>query len=99
MFGVTAQAHAAVNNYWLSLSTPTDCSRGLASGLVAPNGRFVARCRAGRSSLIIQNLDRAAPDLDIALNKARPWRRAARAGDIYEARRIEDSRSANRLEF
>lgn len=99
IFGITAQAHAAINNYWLSLSTPTQCSRGLASGLVAPNGRFVARCRAGRSGLIIQELDRTAPELDIALTKARPWRRTARAGEIYEACRVEDARSANRLEF
>jgi predicted amidohydrolase len=99
IFGVTAQAHAAINNYWLSLSTPTQCSRGLASGLVAPNGQFAARCRAGRSGMIIQDLDRSAPDLDIALTKARPWRRAARTGEIYEARRVEDRRSANRLEF
>lgn len=99
IFGVTAQAHAAVNNYWLSLSSPTQCSRGLASGLVAPNGRFVARCRAGRSGLIIQELDRTAPELDIALTKARPWRRTAREGEIYAAQRVEDSRSANRFEF
>ena len=99
IFGVTTQAHAAINNVWLSLSTPTECSRGLASGLVAPNGRFVARCRAGRSGTIIRDLDRNAPELDIALTKARPWRRMARAGDIYAARRVEDSRSANRLEF
>jgi predicted amidohydrolase len=99
IFGVTAQAHAAISNYWLSLSTPTQCSNGLASGLVAPNGRFVARCRAGRSGMIVQTLDRSAPELDIALTKARPWRRTARAGDIYAARRVEDARSANRLEF
>lgn len=99
VFGVTAQAHAAINNYWLSLSTPTQCSRGLVSGLVAPNGEFAVRCRAGRSRMIVQSLDRAAPALDIALTKARPWRRAARAGDIYAARRVEDSRSTNRLEF
>lgn len=99
VFGVTAQAHAAINNYWLSLSSPTQCSRGLMSGLVDPNGQFAARCRAGRSGMIIQQLDRNAPELDIALTKARPWRRAARAGDIYATRRVEDSRSANRLEF
>jgi predicted amidohydrolase len=99
VFGITAQAHAAINNYWLSLSSPTQCSRGLASGLVAPNGRFVARCRASRSGLIIQELDRNAPELDIALTKARPWRRMARAGDIYEAHRVTDNRSADRLEF
>jgi predicted amidohydrolase len=99
VFGITAQAHAAINNYWLSLSSPTQCSRGLASGLVAPNGQFVARCRAGRSGLAIQDLDRSAPELDIALNKARPWRCTARVGEIYEARRVEDGRSANRGEF
>ena len=99
IFGVTTQAHAAINNYWLSLSAPTECSRGLASGLVAPDGQFAARCRAGRSGMIIQTLDRAAPELDIALNKARPWRRMARVGDIYATRRVEDSRSANRHEF
>ncbi len=99
IFGVTAQAHAAVNNYWLSLSTPTQCSRDLRSGLIAPNGQFAARCRAARSGLIVQALDRNAPELDIALTKARPWRRTARAGEIYDTRRVEDSRSANRLEF
>jgi predicted amidohydrolase len=99
IFGVTAQAHAAINNVWHSLSTPTECSAGLASGLVAPDGRFVARCRAGRSGMTIQTLDRAAPELNIALNKARPWRRMARAGEIYAAHRVVDARSANRLEF
>jgi predicted amidohydrolase len=99
IFGVTTQAHAAINNVWLSLSTPTECSLGLASGVVAPDGRFVARCRAGRSGMVMHELDRSAPELDVALNKARPWRRKARAGDIYAAQRVEDGRSANRLEF
>lgn len=99
IFGVAAQAHAAANALWLSLSTPTQCSRGLASGLVAPNGMFVARCRGGRSGVIVQDLDKNAPELDIALNKARPWRRAARAGAIYESHRVQDSRSTNRFEF
>lgn len=99
IFGVTARAHAAINNYWVSLSTPTQCSRGLASGLIAPNGHVVARCRAGRSGLALHDLDRNAPELEIALTKARPWRSAARAGHIYEARRVADRRSVNRLEF
>jgi len=99
IFSVAAQAHAAANAYWLSLSTPTQCSRGLASGLVAPNGMFVARCRPGRSGVILQDLDKNAPDLDIALTKAGPWRRAARTGAIYESHRVQDSRSSNRFEF
>lgn len=99
VFGVTAQAHAAVNNYWLSLSTPAQCSRDLASGIIAPDGRFAARCRAGRPGMIVHALDRNAPELEIALTKARSWRRSARIGDIYAARRVEDARSANRHEF
>jgi hypothetical protein len=49
--------------------------------------------------MVMHELDRSAPELDVALNKARPWRRKARAGDIYAAQRVEDGRSANRLEF
>jgi predicted amidohydrolase len=99
IYAVTAQAHAAINNLWLSLSNPAQCSGKLASGLIAPNGQFTARCRAGRPGLVTQVLDREAPELDIALTKARPWRRAARLGDIYAERRVADARSDNRLEF
>lgn len=99
IFSITAQAHAAVNSCWLSLSTPTQCSRGLTSGLVGPNGLFIARCRAGRSGMVVRELDRNAPELEIALTKARPWRRAARAGHIYEAGRVRDERSTNRRQI
>jgi len=34
--------------------------------------------------------------LDVPLNKARPWRDTARAGDIYDARRVRDPRSTDR---
>jgi predicted amidohydrolase len=99
IYAVTAQAHAAINNCWLSLSNAAQGSGKLASGLIAPTGWFTARCRAGRAGLVTQVLDRAAPELDIALTKARPWRRAARAGEIYARRRVADARSDNRLEF
>jgi hypothetical protein len=33
----------------------------------------------------VADLDRADPKLDVALNKARPWRRVAREGRIYRA--------------
>ncbi len=99
IFGITAQAHAAINAYWLSLSTPTQCSRGLTSGLIAPNGGFVGRCRPGRSGMVVRTLDRDAPELQGALTKARPWRAAARLGGIYEPRRVIDTRSTNRIAF
>jgi predicted amidohydrolase len=99
MMGITAQAHAAMNLYWLSLSTPRQCSRGLPSRLIAPTGRIVARCRPNRSSLTVHEMDKAAPELDLWLTKARPWRRAARSGTIYAAGTAPDPRSEDRLSF
>jgi predicted amidohydrolase len=104
MMGITAQAHAAMNLYWLSLSTPQQCSHGragggLPAGLIAPTGRYAARCRPGRSTLVIHEMDKEAPELDLWLNRARPWRRAARAGSIYDTYRPGDPRSTDRLSF
>ncbi|HVJ33425.1 MAG TPA: carbon-nitrogen hydrolase family protein [Terriglobia bacterium] len=103
MMGVTAQAHAAMNLYWLSLSTPAQCSRGgedgLPSGLIAPTGHYAAGGMPGRSMLVVHEMDKNAPDLDLWLNRARPWRRAAREGGIYEPRYVSDARSSNRRAF
>jgi hypothetical protein len=46
--------------------------------------------------VVCVDLDRTDPDLDVALNKARPWRATARAGDIYATRRVTDARSLDR---
>jgi hypothetical protein len=46
--------------------------------------------------VICADLDRDDPSLDVALNKARPWRVTARAGDIYNEARVTDPRSADR---
>jgi len=40
MFGIQAQGYAASHNYWVSLSVPTQMSRGLSSRLIAPNGEI-----------------------------------------------------------
>ena len=39
------------------------------------------------------------PSLDVALNKARPWRETARRGEIYAQTRVADPRSDERREF
>ena len=44
-------------------------------------------------------LDRRNPAYDIALSKARPWRRLAREGSIYRERLSDDPRSRRRDEF
>lgn len=94
MFWNQAQGYAATNNLWISVSTPAPCSTGLASGLIGPNGTPLARAtNAGQPHMLIQTLDRQDPAFDIALNKARPWRRTARTGQIYREKHVHDPRS------
>jgi predicted amidohydrolase len=98
IFEVKARAHAAINNYWLAMSTPTQTSQLLHSELIGPEGSVLVRAEEG-TELIIGELNRDAPEFDIALNKARPWRALARAGGIYRSRRVEDPRSTDRTRF
>lgn len=97
MFRVQAQGHAAGNNIWIGLVVPAQCSPGLASMLIGPDGNIVAACAGnGEPGLAHAVLDRRAPNFDIAINKARPWRATARLGDIYARRRVDDPRSRDR---
>jgi predicted amidohydrolase len=99
IFGIVAQAHAAINTMWLSLCTPTQCSHKLSSGLIGPDGYYLASATLGETSLVISQLDRADPRYEVALRKARPWRASARLGDIYHSREVDDARSKDRLSF
>ena len=100
MFGVMARAYAAATNCWISLSTPCQFSPVLSSGVIGPHGRWVAQApRDGQPALALAELDRADPDFDIALTKARPWRAVARAGEIYAARDLTDPRSRDQSRF
>ena len=97
MFRVQAQGHAAGNNVWIGLATPAQCSPGLASGWIGPDGGVVTSCdRDGEPGLAYAVLDRRAAEFDIPLTKARPWRTRARQGDIYRAARVDDPRSRDR---
>jgi hypothetical protein len=49
--------------------------------------------------LVVTALDRRDPALRGALDLARPWRASARAGHIYDERRVVDERSRVRSEF
>jgi predicted amidohydrolase len=98
MYGTMLQGHAAVNNIWISLSTPAQCSPKLASGLIGPDGAFSARCEAnGQAGLLVSQLDRSRYEIPLA--KARPWRAIAREGQIYNTRRVVDHRSTSKTEF
>jgi predicted amidohydrolase len=99
---VIAQAYAALHSYWVGYSTPAQYSRTAAAGIIAPGGRWIARCPAdGRPAVTVADLDlgSSVPDIDIAVRLARPWRRAARAG-LYDAHRAPgDPRSVTRTSF
>jgi predicted amidohydrolase len=98
MYGTILQGHAAVNNIWISLSTPAPCSPMLASGLIGPDGAFGSRCEAsGQADVSVSPLDRSR--YEIPLTKARPWRAMARAGQIYSSRRVVDQRSTDKTAF
>lgn len=96
MDGVLAQAHAAANTTWLSYSVPVDASRQYASRMFGPDGRELARCRAGRSQAPVTPIDPDDPAWEVPLRHARPWRADARAGHIYAARRVDDPRSRDK---
>ncbi|WP_091074630.1 carbon-nitrogen hydrolase family protein [Micromonospora nigra] len=97
VFGVIAQGYAAGNCQWISVSVPAQCSLAMPSGVVGPDGTWLGRCASdGRSGLVCVDLDRHAPELNVALKAARPWRATARAGVIYEQRRVQDPRSSDR---
>jgi predicted amidohydrolase len=90
-----AQAHAAIHNYWLSLSVPAQSADLMQSAIIGPDGDQLAAVD-DPERLAIVTLDRAAPEFHIALDLARPWRAEANHGDIYRNRRVDDPRSADR---
>lgn len=100
VFGALARGHAAATCLWIGLANPAQCSPGQPSCLVGPNGMVLAEGnRNGESDLVFATLDRGDPAFEIALEKARPWRRTARLGGIYASRRVDDPRSRDRAGF
>ncbi|MEU0027475.1 hypothetical protein [Streptomyces sp. NPDC006335] len=96
------QAYGTLYNYWVGYSVPSQFSATVPSGVVAPGGRWLARCPAdGHPALAIADidLDSQDEDIDVAVRCARPWRRTARAG-LYEGRTpVGDPRTNARTAF
>ncbi|GAA4257543.1 carbon-nitrogen hydrolase family protein [Dactylosporangium darangshiense] len=95
IFFLKAQAHAAINNYWLSLSVPAQSANLMSSAIIGPDGSQLTSVDAD-TELAVTTLDRNAPEFHIALDLARPWRAEANQADIYRTRRVGDPRSADR---
>ncbi|MET8768577.1 carbon-nitrogen hydrolase family protein [Streptomyces sp. NPDC004658] len=91
-----AQAYGTLYNYWIGYAIPAQFSATAPSGIVAPGGRWLARCPAnGHPALAIADIDLDSQDEDIAMavRRARPWRRSARAGLYDERTPVGDPRS------
>jgi predicted amidohydrolase len=95
VFHTKALAHAAIHNFWIGLSIPSQRADMFMSGLIDPNGD-IASSVTTNEGLLITDMDKDHGDLDIALNKARPWRTIAGNGEFYTDYRIDDVRSSNR---
>ncbi|WP_222106073.1 carbon-nitrogen hydrolase family protein [Catellatospora sichuanensis] len=95
IFFLKAQAHAAINNYWLSLSVPDQSADLMRSAIIGPDGSHLVSVEATAEPAVV-TLNRDAPEFHIALDHARPWRAEANQGDIYRSRRVDDPRSADR---
>lgn len=97
-----AQAFGTLYNYWLGYAIPAQFSATAPSGIVAPGGRWLARCPAnGHPALAIADIELDSQDEDIrmAVRYARPWRRSARAGLYGERIPVGDTRSDVRTAF
>jgi hypothetical protein len=69
------------------------------AGIIAPDGRWAAQCPAdGHPAITVTGVDNRPESIDIAVTKARPWRRQARAG-VYDAHLVTDDRSDDRRAF
>lgn len=90
-----ARAHAAIHNYWVGLSVPTECADLMSSGLIGPNGEPL-QLLEDKEGLVVCDLNQDDPELDIPLNKARPWRAVAGSGEFYADWLVEDPRSSDR---
>jgi predicted amidohydrolase len=99
MFGIQAQGYAASHSYWVSLSAPTQMSRGLCSRLIAPTGDVQSKATPSASGVIVDLLDERCPRWEVALHRARPWRAEARDGSIYRQHYVHDSRGDVKTSF
>ena len=96
IFFTKACAHAAINCYWVSVSVSLDCADFVGSAVIGPDGQVQSRVDPN-TGLAIAEIDRSAPEFDIPLNKARPWRTlAATSPTYYQSHRVDDRRSTDR---
>ncbi|WP_380159940.1 carbon-nitrogen hydrolase family protein [Kineococcus sp. R86509] len=103
-FALECRGHAATNGFWVSFAVPPQAEASASSGVVAPGGRWLGQCSPGTdpgtdlaTDLVTVELDEGAPDVEVAVTKARPWRRVARQASTADP--VDDPRSRERAAF
>ena len=81
------------------MAVPAQLSQPMSSRLVGPSGSIQAACEGKVSTLTVNVLDEDAPEWNVALHHARPWRAKAREGEIYRRLHVVDPRSKDRSRF
>ncbi|MBT3601538.1 MAG: carbon-nitrogen hydrolase family protein [Candidatus Latescibacteria bacterium] len=99
IFSIQAQGYAASCSSWISHSIPTAMSHTTSSKMIGPTGKVLSTCKNNTSGIIINTIDLDAPEWDIPITKARPWRNKAREGSVYRTRYVSDARSDNKQIF
>jgi predicted amidohydrolase len=99
IFAVTAQAHAANNNFWVNLVTPSNPFQGPVTQLIDPLGNVVAKSSRHRSALVVGRVDIGEGSLWSKIGFGRAWRDSARGGAIYRELRVDSPRSRDRQRF
>lgn len=95
IFATKARAHAAINNYWIGMSAPSETRELFSSGLIGPDGSYVGDV-SSEHDFVVGEVDTTDPTFRVALDLARPWRAQARLGDIYGRTHVDDPRSRER---
>lgn len=96
-FQIALRAHAGLNCIWIGAATPVQKAAKGPAGIIGPDGQWVTQCPATpQPNLVTAVLDRDDPLYDIPLQKARPWRRKARQGEIYREKMVANLRTNDR---
>ncbi len=95
IFFVKARSHAAIHNVWISVSSPSETDELFRSALIDPRGEVVARV-PDVEGVVVSMLDQDAPELDIPLTKARPWRASVADDPRYDTAGLADPRTVDR---
>ncbi|WP_201863354.1 carbon-nitrogen hydrolase family protein [Microvirga soli] len=99
IFGITAQAHAANNSYWISMVTPANPVQGSSTQFIDPLGNVVVLATRHNNEIVIGRISLEAGSAWAATERARIGREEARRGDIYRSRASKSARSFARDAF